>query len=68
MLRITLEAARRNAGYTQKEVAKALNVSNKTIGRWESYVSSPNMAQACALSALYKIPCSNIIFLPDNSL
>lgn len=68
MLKITLEAARRNAGFTQKEVASALKVSNKTVGNWENYISSPTIAQAEQLCSLYKIPYDNISFLPINSL
>lgn len=68
MLKITLSAARENAGFTQKEVAKVLKISNKTIGNWENYVSSPSMAQAEQLSSLYKIPIDNISFLPKGSL
>lgn len=68
MLKITLGAARKNAGLTQKEVAKELKVSNKTVGNWENYISSPNVAQAEKLCNLYKIPYDNISFLPTNSL
>ena len=68
MLKITLGAARKNAGLTQKAVAKELKVSNKTVGNWENYVSSPNMAQAERLSILYNIPIDNISFLPTTSL
>lgn len=63
MLKISLKAARVNAELTQKDVAKALNVSNSTIVSWEKYATSPDIAQAQALCALYNIPYDNIIFL-----
>lgn len=68
MLKISLEAARVNAGLTQKQVAEELKVSNKTIGNWENYITSPSMAQAEQLCSLYKIPSDNISFLPNDSL
>lgn len=68
MLKISLEAARINAGLTQKEVASVLKVSNKTVGNWENYISSPTIAQAEQLCMLYKIPHDNISFLPNDSL
>lgn len=68
MLKITLEAARVNAGLTQKEVAEKLKISNRTLGNWENYNSSPSVAQAEQLCTLYKIPFDSISFLPDNSL
>lgn len=67
MLRITLEAARVNAGYTQKEVAKTLKVSNKTVGNWENGVSTPSVIQANRLCSLYGIPYDNIIFFENQS-
>lgn len=68
MIKISLEAARVNAGLTQKEVATELKISNKTVGNWEKYISSPTVAQAQKLCSLYGIPYDNIVFLPNNSL
>ena len=68
MLKITLGAARKNAGLTQKDVARELKISNKTVCNWENYTSSPNMAQAERLSILYNIPIDNISFLRNTSL
>ena len=68
MIKITLEAARRNAGLTQKEVAESLGISNKTLGNWENYATCPTVAQAEKLCALYGLPYDNISFLPNNSL
>ena len=36
MPKITLEAARRNAGFTQKELADRLGVSRELINAWEA--------------------------------
>lgn len=68
MLKITLAAARVNAGFTQKEVADMLDVSNKTICNWENGKSFPTPTQIDILCELYSISYDNIIFLPNNSL
>lgn len=68
MLKITLEAARRNAGFTQKEAAEKLGISNKTLGNWENYTTYPTVLQAESLCSLYGVSYDNISFLPDGSL
>ena len=68
MLKITLAAARVNAGFTQKEVADMLDVSNKTICSWDKGKSFPAPRQIDMLCELYGISYDNIIFLPSDSL
>jgi transcriptional regulator with XRE-family HTH domain len=68
MLKITLEAARVNAGYTQKESAKLLRISNKTLQNWESGRSFPDADKIAKICELYDIPYDNINFLPNCSL
>ena len=68
MFKITLEAARVNAGYTQKEAAKLLQISNKTLQNWESGKSYPNADKIAEICVLYGIPYDNINFLPNRSL
>ena len=51
-----LVACRVQAGYTQKEAAKALGVTEQTIIRWEQGASVPKMEYAQKLSELYQIP------------
>lgn len=65
-LKITLAAARVNAGMTQEEVAKKMQVSKSTIINWEKGKKMLGVAQLYFLSNLYKIPIENI-FLPFNS-
>lgn len=65
-LQISLAAARVNAGLTQEEVAKALNVGKQTIVSWEKGKSEPKMSQSRELSELYNMPLDNI-FLPQKS-
>lgn len=61
-LRISLAAARVNAGLTQEDVAKKLNVGKQTVVSWEKGETEPKISQGMALSALYKIPLDFIFF------
>lgn len=65
-IQISLAAARVNAGLTQADVAKALNVGKQTIVSWEKGKSEPKMSQSRELSLLYKMPL-DYIFLPQKS-
>lgn len=65
-LKITLAAARVNAGLTQEQVAKALNVGKQTIVSWEKGKTEPKVSQSRQLSELYNIPL-DYIFLPEKS-
>lgn len=65
-LKITLAAARVNAGLTQEQVAKALNVGKQTVVSWEKGKTEPKVSQSRQLSELYNIPL-DYIFLPEKS-
>ena len=41
-MQITLKAARVNKGLKQKEAAKKLGVTTKTLASWESFKTMPN--------------------------
>lgn len=64
-LRITLAAARVNAGLTQSDVAKQMEISKQTIVNWENGKVIPKPAQLFMLSTIYNIPIENI-FLPKR--
>lgn len=66
MIQITLEAARVNAGYSQKEAAEKLGVSNCTLLRWEKGLSMPKANQITAICDLYRVPYDMLIFLPSR--
>ncbi len=68
MFKISLEAARVNAGLSQKEVAKALGVSNKTVSSWENGKTFPSFEKINKLCDLYSVPFDNLNFLPSHSL
>lgn len=62
-LKISLAAARVNAGLTQSDVAKIMEISKQTIVNWEKGKIKPKPAQLKMLLEIYKIPQDNI-FLP----
>lgn len=68
MPKITLKAARVNIGITQKEAAKMLNVSNKTLCNWENGISVPKANNIDAICSLYGVAYDNLIFLNKNPL
>lgn len=51
-MRISLKAARVNKGLTQMDVAKKLNVTEKTVGAWENKKSMPKVDKIDALCTL----------------
>lgn len=63
MYKVTLKAARVNAGLSQRDAAQALSVSRNTIINWESGETSPSAGQFKELCNLYKVPMDNIFLL-----
>lgn len=62
-LKITMAAARVNAGLTQSDVAKKMRVSRQTVLNWEKGKISPPFAQFKLFCDIVGIPEDNI-FLP----
>ncbi len=62
MYRISLEAARVNAGISQKEAAKRLGINVGTLSNWERGQTFPSVEKFKALCDLYGCP-SDLIFL-----
>lgn len=60
--KITLRAARVNAGLTQKQVAQSVNVCIDTVRSWEIGKSEPSASKFKALCDLYNCP-EDFIFL-----
>ena len=65
-IKITLAAARKNAGLTQTQAANAINVSVNSLCSWETGKSNIPKAAAMALAGVYNFPVENII-LPEYS-
>lgn len=61
-IRISLAAARVNAGFSQKEAAKRLKTSIRTIQNHESGKTEPAWGIVEKYSTLYNLPIDNIFF------
>lgn len=68
MVKMSLKAARVNAGLSQKEAAVRLGVSNKTLGSWEQGNTYPSADKITAICNLYGVEYDIINFLPSNPL
>ena len=52
-MKVKWEAARRNAGLSQREVCAHIGIGLNTIIEWEKYRRTPNVVQAKMLCNLY---------------
>lgn len=64
--KITLKAARVNAGLSQIEAANKIGVTRETLGNWERGKSYPNALNIKQIEVIYSVKYDNIIFLPKN--
>ena len=65
MPKISLEAVRVNAGYSQKEWAEMFGISNSTVVNWEKGKTEPTLSQLRKMSELSGIPM-DFIFVPNR--
>jgi transcriptional regulator with XRE-family HTH domain len=68
VVKISIRAARVNAGFSQKEAADLLGVSNKTLSNWEKGITFPSAEKIPTLCELYGVPYDLLNFLPCDSL
>ena len=54
-LQITLRAARINAGYTQKQAANLLSISEQTLSNYERGISYPDVLRIQDIDCIYDI-------------
>ena len=59
-MKITLKAARINAGFLQKEVADKLGVSIHTITNWERGITKPKKHTLMVLASIYNIDINEL--------
>lgn len=62
--KITLIAARKMAGLTQRQMAEACGVSEGTVSRWERGIKDPTISQAKRIGEICGVHYNDIIFLP----
>lgn len=56
-----LQTLRKAKGYTQQDVANYLNISNKTISKWETGQTYPDILAIKALAELYDVSVDDIL-------
>lgn len=64
--RLTLEAARKNVGYSQEEVAKIIGVHPQTYSAWERDSSKLSVKESNELARIYKVP-ANLLFFGNKN-
>ena len=66
MKKITLKAARVNAGFTQKQAANKLKVNQRTVLNWENGTSSPTSKMIDRICELYGFDYNEISFYNES--
>ena len=66
--KITLPAARKMAGLTQKGLADACGVSESTVSSWENGRTEPTVSMAKKVAEVCGFHYDDIIFLPSNTV
>ena len=61
-LRITLKAARVNAGLSQKEAATRLGVCRETLGNYEAGITTPDWDVVRRMETVYGLSADHIFF------
>ncbi len=56
-----LAALRKTHGYTQQEIADKLNISNKTVSKWERDEGCPEIMMLPAIAELYGVTVDEIL-------
>ncbi|QCZ46390.1 helix-turn-helix domain-containing protein [Levilactobacillus brevis] len=67
-VQITLEAARHNAGYSQKQAAAHLGIHYQTLAAWERDSSNVGIKTIERLSQLYHIPKDYLFLVIKTNL
>lgn len=65
-LRITLAAARVNAGLLQRDVSQRLGISVPTLVSWEAGKTVPTVDKAQDLASLYGVHLDDLIFCRET--
>ena len=65
MSKMSLKAARVNAGMTLEDVSKRTHISKYTLSKYEQGISSPRWDTFLLLCSLYKQSCADI-FVPTR--
>ena len=61
-LKITVKAARVNAGFTLDDAAKEIGICKRTLIKYEQGKTTPSIERKMKISEVYKFPIDNINF------
>jgi HTH-type transcriptional regulator/antitoxin HipB len=61
-----LARRRREAGYSQEELALKLGVSRQAVSKWERSESSPDTNNLIALAELYEVSLDDLLFVDSD--
>ena len=56
-----LKTLRKENGYTQAQIAEKLNVTNRTVSRWETGTNLPDIDMIIAMSEIYNVNIDEIL-------
>lgn len=65
-IRLTLEAARVNAGLSQADAAELFGIDRTTLIKWENGYVNLSHVTLCGMAYLYKVPVECLI-LPKRA-
>lgn len=63
---IFFKNARKERGYTQKEVAEKLSIHQSNVSDWENDVSRPEYEKLVELAKLYDVSLYDLLGVPDE--
>lgn len=66
--KVTLEAARVNAGLSQAEASKRIGISRGTLIKYEKNEKSMTVDVLKRICEVYKVPLGRISFLGESSI
>lgn len=58
--KISLKAARVNAGYSQESASKESGIARSTLAKWEEGRTEPRASDFQKLCAIYKVPMEKV--------
>ena len=56
-----ITALRKANGMTQKDLAEKLNVSDKTVSRWERDEGDPDLAMIPVIAEIFEVTCDELL-------
>ena len=56
-----IQKIRKNAGFTQDQIAKAVNVDRSTVAKWETNKAKPRVDTLIKLAALFECSVDELV-------